>query len=57
MNKKEPVRLNRFLYQAGVASRRKADKLIEQGRISVNKEVVQKMGFKVQKNDKVFFDG
>ena len=29
MNKKETIRLNKFLAQAGVASRRKADKLIE----------------------------
>jgi len=49
--------LNKFLAQAGVASRRKADKLIELGRIMVNKETIQEMGFKVKEGDRVFFDG
>ena len=34
--KKEPVRLNKYLSEAGVCSRREADRLIESGRVSVD---------------------
>lgn len=40
----EAVRLNRFIAQAGVCSRRKADRLIEQGLVQVNHEPVRSMG-------------
>jgi 23S rRNA pseudouridine2605 synthase len=52
-----PVRLNRFIANAGVCSRREADELISAGRIQVNGKVVTEMGFKVQGNDFVQFDG
>ncbi len=41
------VRLNRYIANAGICSRRKADELIEAGVISVNNEVVSELGFKV----------
>ena len=41
------VRLNKFLSQAGAASRREADRLIAEGRVKVNKQVVQELGYKV----------
>lgn len=54
----EKMRLNKFLAEAGVASRRMADELIKQGRIEVNGRVITQLGFKIDaKNDKVTFDG
>lgn len=47
------VRLNKYIADAGVCSRREADKLIAAGDISVNGKVVVEMGFKVQSNDVV----
>ncbi|MBC7915985.1 MAG: pseudouridine synthase [Pyrinomonadaceae bacterium] len=41
------IRLNRYIANAGICSRRKADELIEAGVISVNGEVVSELGFKV----------
>ncbi|MEQ9402597.1 MAG: pseudouridine synthase [Cyclobacteriaceae bacterium] len=61
-NKKAPppsseVRLNRFIANAGVCSRREADRLIGDGQIKVNGKVVREMGFKVQKTDTVEYKG
>lgn len=54
----EKMRLNKFLAEAGVASRRKADELIKQGRIEVNGKVVTEFGVKVDpEKDIVTFDG
>ncbi len=51
------VRLNKFLATAGVASRRKADELIAEGRIRVNGEVVTSLGVRIDpKRDKVFLN-
>lgn len=47
------VRLNKFIADAGVCSRREADKLIGVGDISVNGQVVKEMGYKVQSTDTV----
>jgi len=47
------IRLNRYIANAGVCSRRDADKLIEAGEISVNGEVVTEMGRKVGREDEV----
>jgi 23S rRNA pseudouridine2605 synthase len=41
------IRLNRFLSQAGIASRREADRLIELGLVTVNGEIVKELGQKV----------
>lgn len=51
-------RLNKVLAHAGVASRRGADQLIEQGRVSVNGEVVREMGLRVDPaHDSIKVDG
>ncbi len=52
-----PIRLNRYLANAGICSRREADKLIESGSVSINGEVVTVLGTKVGPNDKVQFGG
>jgi pseudouridine synthase len=52
------LRLNRYLSQAGVASRRTADELIAQGRVDVNGRVVTELGSKVEPDrDDVRVDG
>lgn len=52
------MRLNKFLSMAGIASRRKCDELIREGRVSVNQKVITEMGFDVnEKKDVIFFDG
>ena len=52
------MRLNRFIAQAGVCSRREADVLIEAGRISVNGKVTQELGLKVLPGkDEVVYNG
>lgn len=52
-----PIRLNRYLANAGICSRREADKLIESGSVSINGKVVTELGTKVGPNDKVQFGG
>ena len=52
-----PIRLNRFIANAGVCSRREADQLIIDGRIKVNGKVTKEMGRKVTLEDKVTYDG
>lgn len=47
------IRLNRFIANAGICSRREADTLIESGEIKVNGQVVTEMGFKVRPEDTV----
>lgn len=51
------IRLNRFIANAGICSRRDADELIAQGQIRVNGEVVKEMGHKVRRQDKVEYKG
>ncbi|RKY67120.1 MAG: pseudouridine synthase [Candidatus Latescibacterota bacterium] len=52
------MRLNKWLAQAGIAARRKCDRLIEEGRVQVNGRVVCKMGVKVDpETDVIVFDG
>ncbi len=50
-------RLNKYVANAGIASRRKADELIKEGNVSVNEEVVLEMGYRVQPDDVVRFKG
>jgi 23S rRNA pseudouridine2605 synthase len=49
------IRLNRYIANAGVCSRREADELILAGEIKVNGEAVTEMGFKVQPSDTVMY--
>jgi len=51
----EPVRLNRFLANSGVCSRREADNFIEAGVVTVNGQVVTELGTKVLRSDEVRF--
>lgn len=49
-------RLQKVMAHAGVASRRKSEEIIEQGRVKVNGEVVKELGTKVSKNDAITVD-
>ncbi len=49
----EPIRLNKFLANAGVCSRREADELIQAGVVSVNGETASELGTKILRGDKV----
>ena len=51
----EPVRLNRYLANAGVCSRREADTFIQAGVVKVNGVVVTELGTKVKRSDEVMF--
>ena len=51
----EPVRLNKFLANAGVCSRREADEFIQAGVVTVNGEIVTELGTKVLRTDEVKF--
>lgn len=50
-----PIRLNKYLANAGVCSRRDADKYIEAGVVKVNGEVVTELGVRVLRSDEVLF--
>lgn len=50
-------RLNKFLSNAGVCSRREADVLIGSGVISVNGEIITELGYKIKPGDVVQYDG
>ena len=56
LEKKEEIRLNKYLAQAGIFSRRDADKLIESGQVTVNGKIASP-GTKVLPYDKVCFGG
>ena len=51
------IRLNKYLADCGICSRREADDLIKAGCVTVNGEVVTTMGFKVKTSDKVVYGG
>ena len=50
------IRLNKFIADAGVCSRREADQLILDGKIKINDKVVTTLGVKVKENDKVTYN-
>lgn len=56
---KEPsgIRLNKYIANSGVCSRREADMYIATGQVMVNGQVVDQMGYRVQPGDEVKFDG
>ena len=56
MDKKEPVRLQKFISQCGIASRRKAEELITQGKVKINGKTAV-LGDKVNPDDKVYISG
>ena len=51
----EPLRLNKFLANAGICSRREADEFIQAGVVSVNGQVVTELGTKILRTDEVMF--
>lgn len=51
------IRLNKYIADAGVCSRREADKLIEAGEIQVNGKTVTELGYKVSRKDAVTYNG
>ena len=51
----EPIRLNKFLANAGICSRREADEFIAAGVVSVNGEIVTELGTKIKRTDEVKF--
>ncbi len=55
--KSDSVRLNKYIANAGVCSRRDADELIAQGEIKVNGKVIIEMGHKISPTDKVVYKG
>ena len=53
----DEVRLNKFLSNAGICSRREADVLIAAGVVMVNGKVVIELGYKVKTDDEIKYDG
>jgi 23S rRNA pseudouridine2605 synthase len=52
------TRINKFIADSGITSRRKAEELILQGRVSVNDSVIVNLGYRIDPDrDKVFIDG
>ena len=51
------MRINKYLASTGLASRRKCEEFVLQGRVKVNGEVVSNLAFDVSEKDKVFVDG
>lgn len=51
------IRLNKYIANSGICSRREADTYIEHGSVTVNGQLVTEMGYKVQPADVVKFDG
>ena len=56
MDETQGTRINKFLSEAGFCSRRAADKLIEEGRVTINGKVPE-MGTKINPTDEVRVDG
>ena len=50
-------RLNKYIASTGLCSRRKADELIEDGKVCVNGKIISELGFYVREKDKVTVDG
>jgi 23S rRNA pseudouridine2605 synthase len=50
-------RLNKYIASTGLCSRRKADELISDGKVSINGKVITELGFYVREKDKVSVDG
>ncbi|MCS5491260.1 pseudouridine synthase [Algoriphagus limi] len=53
----DEIRLNKYIANSGICSRREADELIAQGLVSVNGKVVTELGLKVHRNDRVVYNG
>ncbi|MBO0343208.1 MAG: pseudouridine synthase [Bacteroidota bacterium] len=53
----DEIRLNRYIANAGICSRREADTYIAAGNVTVNGKTITEMGYKVKRSDDVRFDG
>ncbi len=53
----DEIRLNKYIANAGICSRREADTYIAAGSVTVNGKVVSEMGYKVKRTDDVRYDG
>ena len=53
----KPMRLNKYLAKSGVASRRESDRLIQEGTVTVNGQVMLDPAYQVQESDSIKFDG
>ena len=53
----EEIRLQKYLAECGIASRRKCEEFILQGKVEVNGKVVTELGTKVNSNDEVKYNG
>lgn len=53
----DKIRLNKFISNAGICSRREADVLIQAGVVSVNGKIITELGYKVSPTDKISYDG
>ena len=51
------IRLNKFISNSGICSRREADTHISMGMVTVNGKIITEMGYKINLNDKVRYDG
>ena len=56
-NPSDGIRLNKYIANSGVCSRREADTYIATGLVSVNGKIINEMGYKVKPGDDVRFDG
>lgn len=54
--KQGELRLQKYLALCGVASRRASEKIIQDGRVRVNDEIITEMGYKINNNDKIYVD-
>jgi len=54
----ELIRINRYLSMCGVASRRKADEMVLEGKVEINHKVVRDLGTKIDpRRDKIYING
>ena len=51
------VRLNKFLSNSGLCSRREADTLIKMGLVQINGKIITEMGYQIKPTDEVKYDG
>ena len=51
------MRINKYIANSGIASRRKADELIKNGKVKVNGSILDEPGYDVKPGDKVCIDG
>ena len=58
LNLKKLIRLNKYISDSGIASRRKSEEFILQNRVSVNNQVINSLNYKIDpETDKVYLDG